>query len=115
MNLSKAPFSNYFSTPGFKHKAPISFDYIMDCVSHVMGIPKENIMRKSRKRELTEARNLFIILARNCTKATLKRIGDYLDGKDHTTIIHSINTYNNLMDTDDHYRKLYEKTKVLIC
>jgi chromosomal replication initiator protein len=44
-------------------------------------------------------------LAKKFTRNSLKSIGEHFTGKDHTTVIHSCQTVENLMDTDSGYKE----------
>lgn len=66
----------------------------------------EVLQRKSRKREIVKARQVFMYLAKKTTKYSLKVIGNYVDGFDHTTVIHSCITVQNLIDTDAEYKQI---------
>ena len=63
---------------------------------------------KHRIRALVELRYIFFFLARSM-RYNLKDIGQFLGGKDHTTIIHGITTFRNRYETDDMFRELYYK------
>ena len=39
-------------------------------------------------------------LAKNYTNSSLKVIGDSFGGRDHSTVIHSLKTVQDMMDTD---------------
>jgi chromosomal replication initiator protein len=39
------------------------------------------------------------------TRHSLKHIGEYFGGRDHTTVIHSKRTVRNLRDTDSEYKR----------
>ncbi len=84
---------------------------IRDIVCQYYDIDPATILTtKSRKRELVFARQLIMYFMRKYTKMSLKSIGSEFAGtsngkkKDHTTVIHSIRTVNNLMDTDEGIR-----------
>lgn len=62
--------------------------------------------KKCRIREITELRSIFCYLARTMNYS-LKTIGDFLAGKDHTTVIHSINSFNDLNETSDIFNEKY--------
>lgn len=64
------------------------------------------LKHKIRIREITELRSIFCYLARNM-KYSLKTIGEYLNGRDHTTVIHSINTFKDLIETCGTFREKY--------
>jgi len=63
---------------------------------------------KVRVRELVELRQMFCTIARSMN-FSLKTIGNFLGKRDHTTIIHSLRTFANLMETDPTYKEKYIK------
>lgn len=65
-----------------------------------------HLKHKIRIREITELRSIFCYLARNM-KYSLKTIGSYLNGRDHTTVIHSVNTFKDLIETCGTFREKY--------
>ena len=67
-----------------------------------------HLKHKIRIREITELRSIFCFLARNM-KYSLKTIGEYLNGRDHTTVIHSVNTFKDLIETCPVFREKYYK------
>jgi hypothetical protein len=70
---------------------------------------KKSIFVNSRKRELSDGRKLAAVLLRE-KKYTLVSIGMIM-GKDHSTIIHSLESAENLMDTDASFRRMYNNVK----
>lgn len=66
------------------------------------------LFAKSRKRELVELRMIFCTLARSM-KYTLVSIGEYIGGRDHTTVLHAVSTFNNLVETNEAFRDQYMK------
>lgn len=73
--------------------------YIKQSVSEYTGIQVPKLESKSRKRELVEARQMAMWLIKKHCTYSLKTIGESF-GRDHTTVIHSINTVNDLIKTD---------------
>lgn len=67
---------------------------------------KISIRDNARYRELVELRQIFCILAREM-KYTLVSIGQYLGRRDHTTIIHNLNMFKNLIEVDENVKKKY--------
>jgi chromosomal replication initiator protein len=55
---------------------------------------------KSRLREIVLPRQTAMYLAKELTNLSLKSIGYHFGGRDHSTVIHAIQTVNDLMDTD---------------
>ncbi|HEV3341482.1 MAG TPA: DnaA/Hda family protein [Pirellulales bacterium] len=54
----------------------------------------------SRKRGVVVARDVAMYLARQLTAKSLKQIGDYFGGRDHTTVLHGYRKTESLMRTD---------------
>jgi chromosomal replication initiator protein len=59
-----------------------------------------------RRRPLPELRFMFSYIARSM-RYSLKQIGEHLGGRDHTTIIHGLNTFKDLYETDDKFKEIY--------
>ena len=64
-----------------------------------------SFLQKTRKREIVQARQITMYLAKAFTKNSLKTIGEHFGGRDHTTVIHSCQTVKDLMDTDTVFRE----------
>jgi hypothetical protein len=60
----------------------------------------------SRSRPLPELRFIFCHIARSM-RYNLKEIGQYLGGRDHTTVLHGLATFKNLYETDEIFKKRY--------
>ena len=68
---------------------------------------KISLSSKSRKREIVDLRKMFCYIAKNM-KYTLHSIGVELGGRDHTTVIHNILEFNNMIDTNEKFRTEYD-------
>ena len=75
-------------------------DQLLQIVSETSGIPAELILKKNRTRKYLIPRQIFTYLLRKRLKMTLKEIGDVL-GSDHTTVIHSCQKVETLLEVDD--------------
>lgn len=78
----------------------IIIDTILDYREH----SREKVLGKSRKRELVHTRRLLCWFLKKRTKLSLKDIGGLLGGRDHTTVIHSLQALQDLMDTEPEIR-----------
>lgn len=96
LNLTKKIVENYVT--GLNKE--ITIDNIKQLVSEHFKIPLEKLHGKTRKREVVIARQLSMYLAKNHTTSSLKTIGDNFGGRDHSTVIYSCRTVQDLMDTD---------------
>lgn len=78
----------------------VTIDAIQKMVCEYYSITYDKLQAKTRKREIVQARQISMYLAKQYTKNSLKTIGDHFGGRDHTTVIHSCQTVKDLMDTD---------------
>lgn len=75
---------------------------------------KEDILCKSRNRGMVDARQRFCYYAKKYSQESLSKIGFFLNGRDHSTVIHSIESVKKMMDVDVSYRLETERIEVLI-
>lgn len=66
-------------------------------------IPLES---KLRERDIVELRSIFCHMARSM-KYNLTAIGELLGNRDHTTIIHNVNAFSDLVETNESFRLKY--------
>ncbi len=78
----------------------ISIDLIMDTVARYYNISVEDIKSKKRNASIAAARQISMYIAREMTNLSLSDIGAPFGGKDHTTVLHSINKISDMMDID---------------
>lgn len=67
---------------------------------------KLELFDKSRKRELVELRMMFCYIARTL-KYTLNTVGEFTGGRDHTTVIHNVGAFRNLIETNESFREKF--------
>jgi chromosomal replication initiator protein len=78
----------------------ITVEYIQKLVAEYFNVPVEKLAGKTRKRSIVVARQLSMYLAKNLTNKSLKAIGSQFGGRDHSTVIYSCRTVQDLLDTD---------------
>nr|HMS52518.1 helix-turn-helix domain-containing protein [Chitinophagales bacterium] len=78
----------------------ISIEEIQKLVSDYFRLPVDTLKAKTRKREVVQARQISMYLAKKFTDLSLKMIGQHFGGRDHTTVIHACQSVLNLMDID---------------
>jgi len=88
---------------------------IVRAVSNDCNIPIPDMLLKSRKRELVQARQIAMTIASILTSAALSRVGSEIGGKDHATVLHARKTIFNLYDTDSKIRILIKKIIKNVC
>jgi len=69
----------------------VSTDTILNIVAEHFNIKKEDLLSKSRKKDIAVPRQIAMYLIREELKLTFPNIGEALGGKDHSTVMHSWN------------------------
>ena len=103
INLAKKIINN-----GEHKKAaptPVSLEQIYDLVCDNYAITKNELVSKSRKSLISEARQVAIYLARKHTNNSLIEIGKSLGNRNHATIVYAQKTINDLMATNINLKK----------
>jgi chromosomal replication initiator protein len=83
----------------------VTIDYIQKIVADYFNISVENLLSKSRKREVVQARQIAMFFSKKLTKYSLASIGLQTGSKDHATVLHACKTVNDLMETDKQFKK----------
>jgi len=100
LNLAKAMLKNFIKN---SHKE-ISIEYIQKLVCDYFEVPVEMVKSKTRKREIVQARQISMYLAKSYTKTSLKSIGAFFGGRDHSTVIYACQTVVDLIETDKKFK-----------
>ncbi|RZS94518.1 chromosomal replication initiator protein DnaA [Cecembia calidifontis] len=82
----------------------VGIDFIQKTVSEYFDIKTEDLKAKTRKKEIVTARQVAMYFSKEFTNHSLKSIGYHFGGRDHSTVIHAVQTVNDLMDTDTAFR-----------
>ena len=96
-------------------KKVINIPYIQDVVCEYFGIQREQLLSKTRKREIALPRQLAMYFAKEFTNATFTKIGEEMGGKDHSTVMYACDTIKDVSKIDKELKKyvkeLTEKIK----
>ena len=77
-------------------------DIAVDIAEHFQ-INLEKIKGKSRSKQFVEPRHLICYLSKQYTPLSLKEIGYYLGGRDHTSVLHAINKITRARSIDNEF------------
>lgn len=69
----------------------VNTDTILNIVAEHFHIKREDLLSKSRKKDIAVPRQIAMYLIREELKLTFPNIGEALGGKDHSTVMHSWN------------------------
>lgn len=79
-------------------------DTTIEYICKVMHVPVTDLFSKKRDRVTADCRNFIFYILRNHYQLKFPHIGKIF-GRDHTTVMAGIRSYNNLYSTDPAYRK----------
>ena len=84
----------------------LTISSVQAAVCDYFNISSEDLISKSRKRQIVQARQIAMYLCRNLiSNCSLSTIGAETGGKDHATVLHSCNMVSDLMATDRVFKK----------
>ncbi len=93
-----------------KSKA-ISIESIQKMTSEYFDFPDDMLRAKTRKQEIAQARQIAMYLCKSLTDNSLKTIGLHFGGRDHSTVIHAVNSTQEMMQQDKKVRTAVEAIK----
>jgi chromosomal replication initiator protein len=89
----------------------VSIDYIQKTVAEYFHLKTEDLKDKTRKKEVVIARQLAMYFSKEYTNHSLKSIGYHFGGRDHSTVIHAVQTVNDIYDVDNRFRSSVDELK----
>ena len=92
----------------------ITADKIISSVCTFYKVDKENLLGKSKKKELVQPRQICAYLMCEIMNIPLVSIGEALGGRDHTTVIHSREKVTQLLKVNDRIAKEVNDIKNII-
>ncbi|MBM4422967.1 MAG: chromosomal replication initiator protein DnaA [Chloroflexi bacterium] len=85
----------------------LSPTHIIDTVASFYAVKVDDLVGRNRSKEITVPRQMAMYIVREETDASLPEIGQLLGGRDHTTIMHGCDKIDNLIETDDSFRRQF--------
>ncbi|MBM4166357.1 MAG: chromosomal replication initiator protein DnaA [Ignavibacteria bacterium] len=82
-------------------KSVVTIQDIQRVVSTYYNIPQDLLSQKTRKQEIVFARQVAMFLAKELTNSTFLTIGLHFGGRDHSTVVHSYQTIEELFLKDE--------------
>lgn len=91
------------STIDQNHRS-VTIQSIQQTVAKEWGVTTEGLRSKTRTQTLTVPRQVAMFLARDLLKTQLVEIGQAFGGRDHSTVIHSIDKITKSMNSDSIFK-----------
>jgi len=79
----------------------ISAKEIIKTVAEFYDIKEKDLLSNSRRKEIVKPRQIAMFLCRELLKSSLPSIGERFGGKDHTTVLHSIEKIANELENNE--------------
>lgn len=90
-------------------RVSLGVEQIQQITCEYFGISEDLVRDRTRKREVVQARQVAMYFSRQLTKHSLKTIGLKFGGRDHSTVIHAVESVENQMETDPHFLNVIEE------
>lgn len=80
-----------------KRRKPVNMNEILNTVCSYYSIKSADIKGKKRTKELVLPRQVAMYLIKDLTNTPFMTIGDFLGGRDHTTVMHGVDRINEYL------------------
>ena len=89
-------------------KSQKNFDTIVEMVANYYSISVAELKSDSRKKEITTARQILMLIAKKHFRRTLEKIWMYFGWKNHATAIYAISNIEKKLKTDEDIQQDYQ-------
>jgi len=84
----------------------LSIESIQKMVAQHFDLTPELLIGKTRKKEVASPRQIAMYLAKRHTKSPLKVIGLHFGNRDHSTVVHAVQTVDKKCEEDPAFRQV---------
>ena len=85
---------------------------IIDVACQVLKVKREDVLSKSRNREIVECRHIAMSIIRMNSGMALIKIGAMFN-RDHSTVLYGIDTFNELYEFDKDFKSKVDMIKFI--
>jgi len=85
-------------------QSDVSVDFIQKIVADYFKVDIELLKAKVKRREIVIPRQLAMYFCKRYTQLTLALIGENFGGRDHSTVIHALESVEDMMKTDPNFK-----------
>lgn len=91
--------------PNGENEKEITIESVAKSTAQYFRLPLADLKSKGRNQDITKARHVAMYLARKIVNAKQQEIGAYFGGRDHSSVIHAVNTISEKVKTDSSLSK----------
>lgn len=95
-------------------QAVISIYKIQKVVASYFNIQVDDLKSKKRKQPLVKYRHIAVYLCKLLTDSSLQKIGKEFGGRDHTTVMHSVQTIETELKTEADTQRMIQEIQELL-
>ena len=93
---------------------PLTVDDVLETVCRFFDVTPNAVKGPSRKKELVMPRQIVMYLADKYTNIPAARIGKLVGGRDHSTVLHSINKVREMKENDKVFASQLKKVDEML-
>lgn len=108
LNLAIDALKDYLSKSSFTKN---NIQKIQQVVSEYYNITVEDLKSKKRKASIAFPRQIAIYLCRTMTDESFPKIGIQFGGRDHSTVMHSVDKIENEIKTNPQFKSIIDSLK----
>lgn len=90
-------------------QSDVSVDFIQKTVAEYFKVDLDSLKSKIKKREIVIPRQVAMYFCKRYTQLTLALIGENFGGRDHSTVIHALESVEDMMKTDSNFKSSVEE------
>jgi chromosomal replication initiator protein len=91
--------------PNSENEKEITIESVAKATAQYFRLPLADLKSKGRNQDITKARHVAMYLARKVVNAKQQEIGAFFGGRDHSSVIHAVNTISDKVKTDSSLSK----------
>ena len=110
MELTKRVVANAINV----QERQISVELIEEEVCKFFDLEQSLIHTKSKKQEISQARQIAMYLSRKYTDKSYSNIGEMIGKRDHATVLHACKTVVNWIETDKKFKNSIQEIEQLL-
>ena len=90
-------------------QADVSVDFIQKTIADYFKVELVAMKSKVKKREIVIPRQTAMYFCKRYTQLTLALIGSNFGGRDHSTVIHALESVEDMMKTDANFKNTIDE------